>query len=161
MEKAGYSDDSIIKVTLQFVEETCRFLLNCPLDMIVECYLRERIPDIQHAQFVSLVKMALDAANSTMNPETQKIIPRKILQAKTALNGAYAIFLDEFNEHTTNFTAVYQRQDTFGLSKNLASHWHSRHQQLGPGDEYNLVDEFADMLGLRGWYEWKADTGKE
>jgi hypothetical protein len=52
-------------------------------------------------------------------------------------------------------------QDNFGLSKNLASHWRSRHRQLGPGDEYDLVDECADMNGLRGWYEWKLDTGKE
>jgi Flp pilus assembly protein TadD len=161
LEKAGYSDDSIIKVTLQFVEETCRFLLNCPLDVIVEYYLRERIPDLQHAQFVSLGKMAVDAANSTMNPETQKLFPRKILQAKTALNGAYTILLDEFNERATNFTAVYQKHDTFALSKKLAGHWRTRHRQLGPGDEYDLVDEFADMLGLGGWYEWKLDTSKE
>ena len=159
LEKAGYPPDSITKLTLQLVEGTCRFLFNCPLDVIVEYYLRDRIPALQHAQFVSLGKMAVEAATTTMNPEVRKITPRKILEAGTALNGAYAILLDEFNDRTTNFAAVYQKQDTFGLSKQLADHWRTRHRQLGPGDEYNLVDEFADMLGLRGWYEWKPDTG--
>jgi len=137
----------------------CRFLFNCPLDVIIEHYLRERLPTLQHAQFVSLGQMAVDAANSTMNPEVRKITPRKILEAGTALNGAYAILLDEFNEGATNFTAAYRKQDVFGLSQKLADHWRTRHSQLGPGDEYNLVDEFADMLGLRDWYEWKPDTG--
>ena len=159
MEKAGYPPDSITKLALQLVEGTCRFLFNCPLDVIVEYYLRDRIPALQHAQFVSLGKMAVEAATTTLNPEVRKITPRKILEAGTALNGAYAILLDEFNERATNFTVVYQQQDTFALSKQLADHWRTRHPQLGPGDEYNLVDEFADMLGLRDWYEWKPDTG--
>lgn len=161
LERGGYSHESITQVTLQLVDGTCRFLFNCPLDLIIEYYLRERISALQHAQFVSLGKMAVDAAQSTMHPEVRKITPRKILEATTALNGAYAILLDEFNERATNFTAVYQKHDAFALSKKLASHWRTRRRQLGPGDEYNLVDEFADMLGLRSWYEWKPDTGPQ
>lgn len=42
----------------------------------------------------------------------------------------------------------------------LWSHWKSRSAALGPGDEYKLVDEFADMVGLREWYEWRLDPGK-
>ncbi len=30
---------------------------------------------------------------------------------------------------------------------------------LEPGDEYYLVDETADMLGLSGWYTWIPDPG--
>jgi hypothetical protein len=137
----------------------CRFVFNCPLDVIIEHYLRKHVPSLKHAQFVSLGKMAVDAANSTMHPEVRKMTPRKILDATTALNGCYAILLDEFNEGATKFTAVYQKLEPFALSKKLAGHWRSRSPQLGPGDEYNLVDEFADMLGLCGWYEWKPDTG--
>ncbi len=29
----------------------------------------------------------------------------------------------------------------------------------GGGGEYQLVDEFADLTGLRDWYEWKPDPG--
>jgi len=159
LEKAGYAHDAITQVTLSLVEGMCRFLFNCPLDVIIEHYLREHVPSLKHAQFVSLGKMAVDAANSTMHPEVRKMTPRKILDATTGLNGCYAILLDEFNEGATKFTAVYEKFDQFALSKKLAEHWRARSTQLGSGDEYNLVDEFADMLGLRGWYEWKTDTG--
>jgi hypothetical protein len=45
------------------------------------------------------------------------------------------------------------------VSQRLFRHWQTRCPQLGPGDEYVLVDEFADIVGLRGWYEWKPDPG--
>ena len=32
--------------------------------------------------------------------------------------------------------------------------------KLEPGDEYKLVDEFAEITGLRAWYEWKIDPGQ-
>ena len=158
LEKQGYPQDSITELALKLVEGMCGFLYNCPLDLIIEHYLRERLPSLKHAQFVSLGKMAVDAGHTTMNTEVRKITPRKILEAGTALNGAYAILLDEFNEGATSFTAVYRKQETFDLSKQLADHWRVRHSQLEPGDEYDLVDEFADRLGLRQWYEWKTDT---
>ena len=41
----------------------------------------------------------------------------------------------------------------------LHEHWTSRADSLAPGDEYNLVDEFAEMIGIRGWYGWIPDVG--
>jgi hypothetical protein len=49
--------------------------------------------------------------------------------------------------------------ETFGASEKLWQHWQSRFPKLGPGDEYDLVDDFATMLGLKDWYEWKPDPG--
>jgi hypothetical protein len=49
--------------------------------------------------------------------------------------------------------------ETFAMSEKLLRHWQTRFPQLGHGDEYALVDEFASMLGLKDWYEWKSDPG--
>lgn len=32
-----------------------------------------------------------------------------------------------------------------------------RSPSLEPGDEYALVDAWAEVLGLQGWYEWRPD----
>jgi hypothetical protein len=32
-------------------------------------------------------------------------------------------------------------------------------KSIGPGEEYDLVDEFATQLGVRSWYVWRPDTG--
>ncbi len=84
--------------------------------------------------------------------------PKLILRAGMALNGAYALFLDDLFKGATAYAAAYQRSESFSLSQKLYGHWQSRSQVLGPGDEYALVDEFADMIGVRGWFEWKLDN---
>lgn len=159
IEKAGYPHDAITNMTLSLFEGMCRFLFNCPLDMLIETYLRQEIPALEAAQFLSLGKMTAEALTAATNAEVRKITPRKILDASTALNGAYALFIDELNEGATNFSAACKKFESMVLSKKLLTHWKTRHERLSPGDEYDLVDEFADMLGLNGWYEWKPDAG--
>jgi hypothetical protein len=51
-------------------------------------------------------------------------------------------------------------QYNFALSERLWKHWQERSKNLEPGDEYRLVDEFADMTGLRDWYVWRPDPGR-
>jgi hypothetical protein len=100
-----------------------------------------------------------EALESNTNPKVLEVTAKLILRAGLALNGAYCLFLDDLYRGACNYAAHYQRSEAFPLSQRLFQHWRSRFPQLGPGDEYDLVDEFADMVGLRDWYEWKADPG--
>jgi hypothetical protein len=158
-EKAGYSEQKITGLTLTLVNGLCEFLFNCPLDMLIERHLRATCKPLQPAQFLSVRLMANEAWQTSSKPEVRQLTPRKILLASLALNGAYALFLDDLFRGATEFAAPYRREETFGLSQKLWKHWQERAQNLGPGDEYRLVDEFADMVGLRDWYEWQPDPG--
>jgi tetratricopeptide (TPR) repeat protein len=160
LEKQGYSEESITKLTLSVVAGLTGFLFNCPLDMIIERYIRETFRALRPAQFLSLRGMAREAAATNTNPQIRQVTPRKIMQASLALNGAYSLFLDNLFEGACDFSALYRRFDTFSLSQRLFSRWAERVAKLEPGDEYKLVDEFAEMTGLRAWYEWKADPGQ-
>ncbi|MEO8352011.1 MAG: hypothetical protein ABI680_09785, partial [Chthoniobacteraceae bacterium] len=51
---------------------------------------------LRHAQFVSLHRLANESLAATINPQIRKLTPPKVLRALTALNGAAALFLDEF-----------------------------------------------------------------
>jgi tetratricopeptide (TPR) repeat protein len=160
LEKEGFSEDSITKVTLSMVAGLTGFLFNCPLDMLIERYIRNSFEPIHPAQFVSVRRMALEAWQTNSNPDIRKVTPRKIMQASLALNGAWSLFVDDLFEGATAFAAFYRGFDTFGLSQRLFKHWLEHSENLGPGDEYELVDEFAEMIGLRGWYDWKIDHGQ-
>ncbi len=159
MEKEGFSDESITKVTLSLVAGLTGFLFNCPLDMLIERYIRNTFEPIRPAQFVSLRRMALEAWQTNSNPNIRKATPRKIFQASLALNGAYGLFLDDLFHGASAFAASYGSVGTFALSQRLWNHWQEGAKNLEPGDEYRLVDEFADMVGLRDWYEWCPDPG--
>jgi len=73
------------------------------------------------------------------------------------MNGAYSLLLDDLFEGASAFAAPYSGLENFDMAKRLNRHWTNRTAALGDETEYVLVDEFADMLGLRDWYEWRAD----
>jgi Flp pilus assembly protein TadD len=158
-EKAGYSEQKITGLTLTLVNGLCEFLFNCPLDMLIERHLRDTFKPLQPAQFLSLRLMANEALHTSSKPEVRQLTPRKILLASLALNGTYALFLDDMFRGASEYAVPYRREETFSLSQKLWQHWQERAMNLGPGDEYRLVDEFADMIGLRDWYEWRPDPG--
>ena len=158
-EKAGHSEQQITQITLKLVGGLCEFLFNCPLDMLIERHLRDSFKPLHPAQFLSVRLMALEAEQTISNPEIRRLTPRKIFLASLTLNGAYSLFLDDLFHGASTFAAAYRSAETFGLSQRIYKHWQERAKNLGPGDEYGLVDEFADMTGLRDWYEWRPDPG--
>ncbi len=158
-EKAGYPEQKIAEITRTLIGGLCGFLFNCPLDMFIERHIRDTFTPLKPAQFLSVRKLALEAWQTTINPEVRRLTPRKIFQANLALNGAYGLFLDDLFHGASEFAAPYRSLENFAFSQKLWKHWQERTKNLGPGDEYRLVDEFADMVGLRDWYEWRPDPG--
>jgi Flp pilus assembly protein TadD len=159
MVRKGYPAEASQGLATALIRGLAGFLFNCPLDMIIETRLRDRLPALSATQFVALRMGVRDALESNTNPKILEVTPKLILRAGLALNGAYCLFVDELYCGATNYAAHYQRSEAFQLSQRLIQHWRARSPQLGPGDEYNLVDEFADIVGLRDWYEWKLDPG--
>jgi hypothetical protein len=54
--------------------------------------------------------MANEAWQTSSKPEVRQLTPRKILLASLALNGAYALFLDDLFRGASEFAAPYRRE---------------------------------------------------
>jgi tetratricopeptide (TPR) repeat protein len=158
-EKAGLTEPQIQQLTQDLINGLCQFLYNCPLDMIIERELFAQFPLMRPAQFVSSSIQAGESLQTNNHEEIRRFTPKKFLNASLALNGAYALFLEDLFHGASEFTAGYRREEAFALSQKIWKHWQSRSQHLTPGDEYNLVDEFADLVGVRDWYGWQEDPG--
>ncbi len=115
-----------------------------PLDMLIESRLRHRLPVLRPAQFLSVSALAQKAMETATHPEVVKITPRRIMRANLTLGGAYALFLEELFEGAALPAAPYRKMEGVDTSKRLFQHWKQRAPNLKPGDEYDLVDEFAD-----------------
>jgi len=159
LQRKGFPTDASQGLVTALIRGLAGFLFNCPLDMLIETRLRERMPALSAGQFVALRMGAQEALGTTTDPKIVEVTPKFILRAGIALNGAYALFLDNLFHGATTYALAYQRAESFAVSQRLFRHWQARCPQLGAGDEYALVDEFADMAGLTGWYEWKPDPG--
>ena len=159
LQKRGHSESSITDVVLNLVQRASLHLLNCPIDIIIETSLRNAMPSLSAAQFLSVRLMALEAWDADNNAANRERTPRLILRSTLALNGAYALFLDDLFRGATSYASNYRKLETFAMSEKLFRHWQTRFPQLSHGDEYAVVDDFASMLGLKDWYEWNADSG--
>ena len=161
LEQQRYSPDAIERVVQELVSGTCGLLFNTPLDLLIERRLDAELPALRPLQILSLVQLATEARTATLNPEIRQVTPRRILHAVGACNGAQALFLDHLSGGATRAWAPYRRLETAELSEKLWRHWQQRQPALTPGDEYDLVDEFADLVGLREWCVWQPDPGDQ
>ncbi|MFZ4774886.1 MAG: tetratricopeptide repeat protein [Terrimicrobiaceae bacterium] len=159
LERQGYSGEAISKVERTLVGGLCGSLFNTPLDLLIESRLHREVTVLRSAQFVSLHRLAEEALAATTDPEVRKITPIKILRASTALNGTAALFLDDLTNGATAFWPRYEKLDGASLSPRLFKIFQDRQDSLRPGEEYDLVDEFGEVLGLTGWFEWQPDPG--
>jgi hypothetical protein len=72
------------------------------------------------------------------------------------LNAAIALFTDhllgstDYARHFADTSQVRTGRQLFGL-------WQECIQDYQPGDEYDLVDEFAALLKTSDFYEWQPD----
>ena len=157
MQRKGYEPDAIAQGVNQLYHGAVGFLYNCPLDMLIEQRIRRDYPQIEEVQFCGVAQLAHDALTVTMRKDLRDFVPPTLQRINDALNGAYALFVDDLLEHATDFAASYHPMPSFALSQKLYGMWKESSASFRPGAEYELVDAFGDQLGIRDWYSWKAD----
>jgi tetratricopeptide (TPR) repeat protein len=159
MERKGYEAEAIAQGVNQLYHGAVGFLYNCPLDMLIEQRIARDFPEISEVQFCGVAQLAHDALTVTMRKDLRDFVPPTLQRINDALNGAYALFVDDLFEQGTALAANYRGMPTFPLSENLYGMWKEANASFRPSAEYELVDAFADQLGIRDWYAWKLDSG--
>ena len=132
-------------------------LFNFPLDLVVEQKLRTEMPTLAPSQFLALTTPLLKEEEQDDYDFISRLMPRRFLRALVALRGVQLLFVDSLCRGSTDHAARFRHREGFNLARKLWQHWQTRSQALQPGDEYDLVDEFADIVGLRGNYTWLPD----
>ncbi len=161
LQRKGHPEDRIGEVMLQLINGLNSQILNCPSDMVVEHNLFRKYPELRHSQFVSLRQQHEEALKGFTSEEIKRLTPSSIFRASVTLNCAYALFIDHLLGGLTDYASAYRSFKHFQTAQNLFSLWKKRTESFRPGDEYELVDEFARQLKLRDWYEWHPDTAHQ
>ncbi len=160
LERMGLSNERTAELMVELLNGACGFVFNAPLDLIIEQRIRERLPDLRYNQLCSLIQLAKEAESASTNKDARALTPSRILRVNDALNGAMALWLSDFSGGIGNFVQSYRTFDAFPIAQRIYHHFKERTKgKLKPGDEYMLVDEIADMLGIRDWYQWIDDPG--
>lgn len=158
LQRQGYAEKNITDVSLKLIHGLCSQIFNCPLDMVVEHNIYSKYPELHQSQFVSLHQMFLEALKPFTSSEIKRVAPPTIFRDSNIYNCAYALFIDHLYSGRTDYATAYRSSEVFPMGKKLFGIWKMRINELLPGDEYDLVDEFAYILKLKSWYAWKPDT---
>ena len=158
VQRQGYSDANISDVMLKLIHGLSNQIFNCPIDMVVEHNLYSKYPYLYCSQFVSLRQMHEEALQAFTNQEIKRLTPPAIFRASVTLNCAYAIFIDHLYGGLTDYCAAYRNFENLSTARNLFKLWKERMASFRPGDEYELVDEYARQLKLLSWYEWRPNN---
>ncbi len=157
LERKGYEAEAVARGITELLNGASLFLYNGPLDMFIEHRIRRDFPEIEEVQFCGVAQFAHEALSVTFNEKIRNFVPPTLQRINDTLNGAYAIFVDDLFGRATAFAEHYRKLPTFELSQRLFGEWRDSVASFQPGDEYKLVDCFADALGAREWYRWRED----
>jgi hypothetical protein len=93
------------------------------------------------------------------------------MRSSTAMNCAYALFADWLFGEATQYSKPYRNSNVFALGEKLFSAFLSKGisiaspegmplaqaSMISTGEEYILVEEFARLLKLEGWFTLEED----
>jgi tetratricopeptide (TPR) repeat protein len=157
IERLGLPHDTIVEVTTASLDGLLGQLFNFPVDLLIESRLYATYPDLRELLYQSL-KSQLDlSASIAHNVDLQKATPKQIFRANAAMNGAFALWFEAHYPRRTDLVDRFQKTDAWSAARRLYTMWTADSTHWSPGDEYDWIDQWAEALGLRGWYTWRTD----
>ncbi|MHC4616938.1 MAG: tetratricopeptide repeat protein [Planctomycetota bacterium] len=157
LQRRGLGKQAIDGYIEQIIHGISNQLFNIPVDMFIEHRIYHGEPFLRPSQLTSLHTTHLEAAQAITDDSVRELTPTRIYQANTAMSCAFALATDALFGGATDYAGPYRSTRAFSTGRRLYQAWEKAVSRFEPGDEYDLVDEFARILKLDGWYEWKPD----
>lgn len=130
-------------------------IMNCPLDLFVEKRMYDKYPIVKAAQLLSLMHQ------ETLNQESiakgqQGIFPKSIVTASKIMNIVSSIHLEKL--FGLRFYQNYKpTKAEFETAKDLYEEYLA-YNDYKPGEEYELVEYFAETLGMQDFFKLKNES---
>jgi hypothetical protein len=121
-----------------------------PVDMRIEKWIYEKYPDLRKVQMISLDRQIRDNAQS-LSKKVSQYAPKKIYEANNYMNYAFALFMELLIGK--KYTAPYRNTPYTGLGSRLAD-LVIKSEDMGYGQDIEIINQWTDMIGLKGWYYW-------
>ena len=152
----GRGGEPMHRAALERAHSLLLNLFSGPIDLSVETRLRHGMPALAAAQFLAMSRLLRQAPDPSRTLNEEELTPRSLVCAGLALNCVRAQLHDLLFRGATGFALAYTDTEVFPLASRLWDHWQSTLSSNALGDEYRLVDDFANILGLRQGYEWRT-----
>lgn len=136
----------------QLVDGLNSQIYNAPIDLFIEAELHRRQPALRPVQFVSLYRMLSDYTQSAQSKEIRRMTPRRVFEANVVYNLTHALqFRDLYGVDLTSGFGGDRR--LLREAERLYDEFVAIRDERRPGEEYELVYDWASDLGVDGYFE--------
>jgi hypothetical protein len=126
---------------------------NTPADIHIETNIYESMPELRRRQAESLVEQ-LNTVARAMRPVVAGFTPEPVWQASNAMNCAFAKALSRLLDKP-ELIQPYRHTSAEKLAAELLA-IDDAHPDSGLTGDVAAADLWAEMLGVRDWYEWRT-----
>lgn len=152
LQSMGVSEDSIAKYCTGLFTGLNTQIFNAPIDLYIEDFLYHTYPQLHAYQFLSQNRLIQEAIKAVTGKNVVEISPKGILSASKIFSMVYALQfkdlygLDYIKDFEASMLEVKQ-------ARTFYDDFLSRKDCRKPGDEYDLVQEWADELKVNHTFE--------
>ncbi len=125
-------------------------LRSVPVGLRVDAWVRREFPELAALQRKALDKH-LNYNAAGLRPEVQRAMPDDALRASLGMNAAFGLFWARLLD-LPQFVLPYRAAGYEKLGARLLEAWDNCPPE--PANDCRLVDAWAAVMGISGWYEW-------
>lgn len=148
--KLGLPKSGAEQLTEQFFSGLLTQLRSYPIGMRVDRWIREEHPHLGDDQQASMDRQQRENTQ-VLDPRIRQMSPEKVFSANVSMNAAYALFCERLLS-ASQYTVPYRSAGFEEKGKKLLGIWDEIPDD--PGRDRELVDAWAQELGVSGWYRW-------
>jgi len=127
-----------------------RQVTNIPVDMRIEKWIFDNYPELRRSQVSSIDRQMREGAQ-VLSKRVEDFTPKKIYDASNYINCSFAIAMESLIGK--KYTAPYRSTPYTGLGSKLAD-LVIRSEDRGFKQDIEIINQWTEMLGLKGWYYW-------
>lgn len=152
LQKKGIAEKNIANYLQALFDGINRQVYNTPIDLFIEDRIYKRFPKLRPFQFLSLFAMMQEGIQATTKPEIVKNTPKNILSKSKIFN-----LINAMHFKTLYKVDLVQDHNPSKLELNQANELYNEFLEYradkAPGEEYELVQHWAEDLKLDAYFE--------
>jgi Tfp pilus assembly protein PilF len=157
LNKLGFNEKQLAEYSNGLFEGVNRQVFNAPIDLFIEYNLYQKNPELRAYQFLSLYQMVNEGLQAVTNPQIVELSPKNILSKSKIYNLVGAMQFKELygvdllSEYNANKLEMDQAIKFYKEYKDYE-------QDKEAGEEYELVENWADDLKLHDYFEMLSES---
>ncbi|GHB48374.1 tetratricopeptide repeat protein [Mongoliitalea lutea] len=156
LEKRGIPQSSIDKYVYGLFHGILGQVFNTPIDLFIEDYLFNQLPELRYVQFVSLYQLNLEAHKAVNDPKIIELSPSDIMTKSRIFNVVSARHFESlFGVKMQKTYAV----KPFELEQSNAfwEEFNEYRNDKKPGEEYELIQHWGEDLELNAYFKLELE----